>query len=215
MRTFRLICLGYLLFAVNLQGQVHDLELQIDVDAPAVTPPGSTGNLTFTVINHGPDTAGTTGVGLFNILVDAGLLAYSPIHGELMDFDGLSDLSICAVTAQIGDPLPGEPIPILFTIFLDDLPPGESVTCEVGFWINPLAYEIDPRETADDNILHRWTVGSPPGTDPNSSNNRLYMTYLLAPPPSTIPTLSPFGLAVLALGLVAAYAFVRRRASMN
>lgn len=205
--------LGGSLLAASLQGQVHDLELRIDVDAPAVTPPGSTGILTFTVINHGPDPAGAVGVGTFNVVVAAGLLAYSPIHGELMDFDRLSDISICALTAQIGDPLPGEPIPILFTLLFDELPPGESVSCDVEFWINPLAYEIDPRETADDNILHRWTVGSPPGTDPNPSNNRVYTTYLLAPPSATIPTLSPWGLAVLSLGLVAAYAFVRRRAS--
>lgn len=213
MRTLWLLCVTSLLLTAGLQGQVHDLELQVDVDAPSVTPPGTTGVLTFTVTNHGPDPAGTTGP--FKVVVAGGLLAYSLTYGELIDFDRLSDISICALTAQIGDPLPGEPIPILFTLLFDELPPGESVTCDVEFRINPFAYEIDPRETNDDDILHGWFLGSPPGTDPDLSNNSVDITYLLAPLPAAIPTLSRWGLAAFSLGLVAAYAFVRRRAAMG
>jgi hypothetical protein len=53
---------------VPAAAQVHDLSLQILVDAPPVTPPGSSGTLTFIVTNHGPDTAGGAG----SIVEDSG-----------------------------------------------------------------------------------------------------------------------------------------------
>jgi len=211
MRTFFLAILTSLLLSAHLLAQTHDLELRIDVNAPAVTPPGTTGTLTFTVTNHGPDAAGLVGPpGTFRILVAAGLETYSLVYGELIDFNQIADPSLCALSANLGDPLPGDPIPVIYTLRFENLLPGESKTCDVEFIISPFAHQIDPVETSDGNILHRWTLSSPPGTDPDPSNNRIYVTYQLVPP-STIPTLNPWGLAALSLGLVAAYAFVRRR----
>lgn len=213
MRIYRVVCLGMLLLAARLQGQTHDLELRIHVDSPPVTPPGSTGVLTLTVINHGPDPAGFDGIpGTFRILVSGGPLAYSFDYGDLIYFTRLSDISTCRLTASLGDPLPGEPVPVFYTLRFEKLAPGESVSCDVEFQINPYAYMVDPRETGDGDIVHRWTAGSTTGVDPDPSNNRIYVTYQLTTP-SAIPTLGPWGLAILSLALVASYALVHRRAS--
>jgi hypothetical protein len=210
LRTWLIALTSLLLTTTLLQGQTHDLELGIEVIAPAVTPPGATGRLILTITNHGPDPAGTATptslVGAFGHI-----LALDLDYGPLIDFDRISDITVCSLARNTGSPLPGEPIPVAYTVFMSDLFPGETVICELAFEINPFAELVDPRETEDGNILNGWIVASPPGTDPNPDNNEVLITYQLVNPAQPIPTLSPVGLGTMVLGLLVAAFMVRRR----
>lgn len=193
--------------AVPAAAQVHDLSLQILVDAPPVTPPGSSGTLTFIVTNHGPDTAGAAGT--WNLMVNADIMPFSFEEGEFIDFNGISDISVCRLNSELAFPLPGEPIPLLYGWIIQEIPPGSSVTCVATFTINEHAEVLDPEGTADGVISHGWRVStSGIGTDPDPDNNEVVVHYVLAPQP--IPTLSPAGLAALAAGLLLAFSVLRR-----
>lgn len=214
MRRACLVLLGSLLLTSALYGQTHDLGLEIEVIAPAVTPPGSTGRLILTVTNYGPDPAGTASptslVGIFG-----SLLSFSLDYGDLIEFDRISEPSLCALTRQTGSPLPGEPIPVAYTVDFSELSPGESATCEIAFEINPFAYLVDPSETEDGNIVSYWRVASPPGNDPNPGNDRVDITYLLVSPASDIPTLSSVGLILMAVCIVLAFLPVKSKLRAN
>ncbi len=213
-RTWWAVGLALLLALAALPalGQTHDLGLDIVVDAPAITPPGFTGNITFIITNYGPDTAGADPP-FFEVSVSLRPhVTVSFEHGELVDYDRTSPISDCRVSAVHINPLPGEPPGVSYLIGFSTLAPGQSATCNATFTINSFAEVIDPEEIADGIIVHRWSTGSPTGIDPNPSNDLVTVIYRLNVSP--IPTLQPAGMLLFAVMIVlASVTIVKRRNS--
>jgi hypothetical protein len=69
-----------------------------------------------------------------------------------------------------------------------------------------IRYGINP--AFSENRIVRWGyMSAPEEPDPNPANNDFTLVFNLAPP---IPTLSPVGIAVMVLALLAAWVVVRR-----
>ncbi len=187
--------------AVFAQGEpVADLGVEVVVDpADLFTPPGSRGTLRFTVTNFGPDPAGTPGD--FNVTVSS-VFPWSPEFGEPVIFRKLAG-SPCLLFWGIPDPYPGDPFVIGYEMALPLIQPGDSASCELTFFVNPLAPDIE--------VPNTWTLFVPDHVDPNPANDTVSFTYKVRVP--AIPTLGLFGLLVMVglLGLVSWKTIGRRR----
>ncbi len=202
-----LLVLG-LALAPTAFGQTHDLSLEIVVDAPDVTPPGFTGNITFTVTNHGPDTAGAEPP-FFSVRASLrDIVTVSSLYGELLDYEGTSPLSDCRISAGHINPLPGEPPGVAYLINFPTMAPGQSRTCRATFTVNTFSEIIDPEEVADGLLVHRWSA-SAAGTDPNPDNDRVTVVYRLNATP--IPTLQRAGVIIFILMIILAYFTIAKR----
>ena len=205
MRWFAIVLLLAVTSTGGVYGQVYDLSLDIVVNAPAVTPIGSSGTLTVTVTNKGPDPAGSAGP--FRVFVSSTPLGYSLDYGDLIDYSSPPGPP-CLVGGVVPSPPIGGTLKVFYSVVFDELSPGETDSCEVDFTISPFAVEIDPSEVADGVIVQKWDVLATTGADSDFSDNEVTITYLLA---SQVPTLSPVGLALFALGMGMAFVVVRRR----
>lgn len=207
MKFITLAFIGLPIAMSALAQPTSDLELQIVIDAPSVTPPGSTGEVSFIITNHGPDATGPPGD--FNILLGGGPLPITLADGELLDYTQLSGLAECRIIAQVGVPPPNEPPQVFHTGYIANLPAGSSRTCTTRIDVNPRAFEMDPEGTADGDIDHRWTAYINPGEDPDSSNNRVEVAYYLTA--TAVPALNPTGISLLIVGIIFAYFLILRR----
>lgn len=204
---FRRICGAIAINAMLLflgaavaQAQEADLALEVLMEpSHGVTPPGSSGMLTFTVTNLGPDPSG----GLANrIRIESGT-------ERALDVDGFDPPvtiepaggSSCEVSRFLGEPVPPEPNVLVsyHVSFPGPLDPGESMVCDVTF-------SVSPNLRQDIGML--W--GTFGGTfDPDSFNDLVFTPFRL--PVTAIPTLSQYSLVVFAMALMAAAFFLRRR----
>lgn len=175
---------------------IADLEVVVTKSLPSVTPPGSTGTFAYRLTNLGPARAGgfddskyTISVGVDGIIVNDG------IGPEVV----LSNASgpICFLLQGYIDPIPGDPLQIVYTHAFQPMAPGQSVTCEVRYFVSN--YIGGDRDI-------EWSAFSSLDDDPNPANDGFILKFRLAPEP--IPTLSHAGLAVLAASLFASFLLV-------
>lgn len=178
---------------------VADLEMVFTKPLPSVTPPGSTGSFAYRLTNLGPDRAGgpddsqyTIGVGTPGIIWNIG------IGPEVVLSNAAGPK--CFLLIGFIDPIPGDPPRITYENEFQPIDPGESVTCEVQYFVSNYI-------GGDRDIL--WDVFSSLDDDPNPANDGFILKFRLAPEP--IPTLSPGGLALLAASLLASFLLVWRR----
>ena len=108
-----------LTLATTAAAQTHDLSLEIIVDALPVTPPGSTGTVTFIVTNNGPDTAGVPAGLPPRVLIAAKKMNFTYAHGDFIFYDQISDPADCVLTSGLASPLPGGADPC--TLYLESL----------------------------------------------------------------------------------------------
>jgi hypothetical protein len=190
--------------AAAAQLPTGDLELQVVQGPPAVTPPNTTGHVTFRIVNHGPDPIGVSPTGpddgvwlighriLYSQDFGGMVVFFWPISGDLVTWDW-----------GILDPGPGQDPTgeFLYTFLL--LQPGESRTLTVEYHVAPFAAELFP----DGHFSVPWHVTLAAGNvDPDPDNDTASISFHLAPP-TPVPTLDPVGLAALAFGLVVAFAW--------
>lgn len=206
-RIFLLVILSLALVSSAAAQPTSDLELQIVIDAPSVTPPGAMGQVSFVVTNHGPDDTGTAGD--FNILVGSDELAFSFFAGELLDYVQVSPIENCRIISQITNPPPGSPPEMSNVIYFANIEAGSSRTCEAEFFVNPEAFQIDPEGTEDGDIDHWWLARTIPGVDINEDDNFVELTYHLTA--TSVPTMTPAGIIFLCAAIFFAYRSVIRR----
>lgn len=196
--------LAALLFAATLAAQtlpVADVALSVEMEpADGVTPPGSTGTLTFTLVNHGPDPGGLSGSGV----VGVGDTGYAIIenYGIPIVYERVAG-SPCILFQDTLDPGEGDPYYVIFEFFVDGMQPGESRVCQLQFHINSLVTE---------DFTDSWSFRLFYEVDPDISNNRVHLNFhLTAPSVTEIPTLSRSSLIVLFSILASAGVLLMRR----
>jgi hypothetical protein len=206
MRQRWILALAILLSSMPVQGQAAVADIAIEVvKVPAGnTPPGSTGTLTLTITNHGPDTAGAIEPGEYNVLMEGPNIPYSLEYGAAVLYGNpIPQDPLCLVNGIIQDPLPGDENSITWVINTIELAPGESRVCEVLFQINPLHTT---------NVVQPWAGFSAGDEDPDFDNNITRVDYIIA---TSIPTLASGGLAIFAIALLLAFVGLRRRRGLS
>jgi len=186
-----------------------DLELQVVQGPPAVTAASDTGNLIFTIINHGPDPIGFTPSGPphYGISLIAARVPFHEIYGLVIFFPAVGG-DIVYWDWVVPSPAPDQEPTAEFIYVFPVLQPGESWTQTIEYQISPVADEILP----SGHLAVPWTLALSDGNiDPNPANDTATLFFNLAPPPARVPTLSPVGMVAMVLGLVMAFAWVRRR----
>ncbi len=176
-----------------------DVDLRLELDyAPASVAPGSEGTVFFTVTNQGPDTAGTLPVDC-----DRRLVGYSsklPIPSSdgvpLVDFEMVGGCILEGYQELGADEA-------YFHVWVEELAPGESRTCEMRYRVHPSA------SASADPIVIDWRMLAQQDAESNPADNDATMVLRLGV--TAVPALSPAGGAVLCVALFAAFVFVSRR----
>ncbi len=186
----------FVLFALALgltvpaqaQQRVADIGIEVRIEPPGVTPPGTEGIVSITITNDGPDIG--AGVFRWNQTGDVTGLSYPPLEflGRIV--------GPCTISS-FGQP----PIGDNFGLHqVRDIPPGETRVCTYGFRV---------LETTKLKQIARWSVFARDGLnlldDPNDTNNadEILLTFSGLADIRPVPVLSWFGLftLVLLLGL--------------
>jgi hypothetical protein len=194
--------------AVLAQGGTGDLEVQIIQGPAPVTPPTAQGELSFRIINHGPDAVGFAPTGPdTGVTLTIEHLPYRELYGSAFIIEGLTGDAVSSEFGVTNLP-PAEPT-ALYRFRFPVLQPGESWGLTAQYGINLFGEELVP----DGHFTAGVRTGVIWDVDPNLDNNETFMTFNLVPPSPTIPTLDTAGLVVFALALVGAF-FVLRRVSL-
>lgn len=187
----------YLLLTSVLLAQSADIEVRLITGLPPITPPGSTGEIVFSVTNHGPDYLGDPGVGSFFVATQGIPLSLDPLGTPIL-FSGVSG-DDCLASFSTPTPIPGNPPETYFTNQFTGIGPGEVRTCRSVYELNP--------DLPDDLVVH-WSYRGGPLDDPNPANDGFTLTFIQTTP---IPALNPFGATILVLTLLTVALFVLRR----
>lgn len=193
-------------FGLAQGGLETDLAIELVADVPQYTPPGYVGTFRFNVTNLGPKPIAAPAL----YRVSATPIPFVSGQGEAVFFiETPESQDSCFMDFGIPDPFPGDPLVILFSTRHPPLPVGETMSCEVRFWVNP-GFDFGGDERVVDNQLTvEWQVRTINITDPNVDNDTISMTFRFTTAP--IPTLGPGGMALLVVGIFVSFVMLRRR----
>ena len=194
----RLSACVFLLRAVGdvSAGARPQVDLSLSVDAsPAYFVPGSSGLVTLTIHNAGPDEAGATlpDQSTINVFQDGFLVTDQPPSYEVVPpFEG------CYVERVLVGPDVNGDTRLQFVYYVPAIPAGGSHVC---------AHSIQLDATTVESFVSGWTLFAPNDDDIDSSNDRVEHLFEVRGEASVVPvpTVSALGsgLLVLALGFLA------------
>ncbi len=191
-----------------------DLLLEVVQGPPSHTPPGSTGTLLLRITNLGPELAGPTPGGQTHLRILSSAIPFWEYIGGAVFFTRIPGGDCTQVLWTVPSPPPGELLTVDFRADFEELPPGESVVCEMSYEVNP-ALEVDFfSDRVGDEVVVTWGAGGIFIDDPDPENSQTTTIFRLLPPPP-IPTLDAYGLLSLTLGLLLAFIYVRRVAASH
>lgn len=175
--------------------QASDMSIEAVVTPAGPLAPGTTALITLTFRNQGPNDA----VGVVGVSSSYWFL----IGGQ---FDLVTSLpNACPVQYDdfVGPPgVPGESF-LVAGISVGNIPVGGSRVCTLSLFVYPEA-------RGPNDLSFRVDAFTP---DPNAANDNVALGLVFAQPsPRAIPATDTLGLALLALGLLAAAAVVRKHA---
>jgi hypothetical protein len=166
-----------------------DLSLQV-TSAPVSFTPGGHVDITLTVHNAGPDTAGATNPGQTTLYVVQDQYIY---EDNLPPFEMDYESGDCIIELFDMEPLPGGEIPIVWLFHFGPIPAGESASCSYGIGIHSSTHH---------NFTSHWYVTSFDEVDTNPDNNTATCTFLTSA--VSLPSLTWWGFLTLGAALIAA-----------
>jgi len=179
--------ISFLLFlSVSWSGSI-DLSVEVNPSSISIIESVEIGEFSITLTNHGPDAAGSSSPISFPISIDTNIIYFEagvPNAGFASNPDIIDD---CLFFPYVLDPLPGNPVGIIYSFFTPVIPAGESVTCYGLYYTN---FDNGIRTV-------EWSPSSVTDNDTDPSNDISLMTFrgFVAP----VPSLTVYGIVLLAL----------------
>lgn len=186
-----------------------DLELTVVQGPATMTPPGSTGTLVLQVFNHGPEIAGLSErPGFDSLHVFVSDIPFRDGFGSAVHFIRSADDDCYRFVWAVNSPAPGQPTTAGYVADFHPLDPGHGATCTLEYEVSP-GLDIEPfRSEVGNSLTTSWHTFGVYTEDLNPGNDTVDLVFRFRSEP--IPTLTRFGLGTLTLGILLAYAFLRR-----
>ncbi len=193
MRSILMLCLAMMVMraeAVAGTPSVQaDLELSVSV-TPSAFSPGNRGTVALTLLNHGPDAAGT---GAFDTLVyQRGFRLEVP--SDRPPYEIREPVTGCFIASELVGPFPDFSFGLVWAYYFGIIPAGESRTCT-------FAIEFYPRPFESFDTFWRASLYT---EDPNPSNDRADYRFVAGTPyvaPVPVPATNWLGMTGLLSGL--------------
>jgi len=210
MKFARMVCLAgaaLVLPVVAMAGTTVQADLAVSVSVtPSVFSPGSSGTVSLTLHNLGPDPSGDPDLGILaNWVFQRGFRLEVP--SDRPPYEVRGPVSGCLIVEEIVGPFTDLSFGLVWTYYFQTVQPGESRTCTFQI-------EFYPRPFESFDTYWRTATSS---TDPNPENNRVDYRFVAGTPyvePIAVPAMKWPGVVLLLVGM-GWLAFQQRRQALR